>query len=1006
MEFRGYQSHVRRARCRRSTTRRCSSATTRSTGCSPRPARPTRTTGSSPPTSCASSCSACCARSSPSTAGRRGRCTRPPRVLFEAPTVAERRARLGRPAARCASTPPTRRPPGCASVCRSTTRRSGSRCSSRRPSSPSRCSWRRPAPRSRPASPSVVDDAVDATARRRPVGVAGGLAVAAWPRWPAATTAAAPDARSTPSTARCPASSRPSSRSRWPARRGGERDVAEELYADLRAHRRQLHRPGGVRPGPDPRRRAATSTGRVARARPGAADQPRRTPRPGAGGPGCSPSRAAACPRSPQAMDSIDGRHASTRVDRAALTARVLERGARRGRRRAAPRPDVRDRRHAGRASRPLRDGLEAAYRELAALTPTTATERVRLVDQANAVRRWTLRDAMTAADAAPSRRCPALRRVPDGEREQFCEACGADARRRAAARPRPPTTPTAAPTGARPATRRPRHRPAPRRRAPRAAARSTPTATATTCGTKAPSARDHFTEQPAPWVAGVCDRGIRHARNEDAMAVAADAEPGTARRARRLRRRVQLAPTPTSRQPRRAPAPPATCCAAAAPARPGHAERPGRALVAAALDGGGRRGQRRGHRGHRAGRPPTRRRAPSSPPSLDGRRCVVVGWRRRQPRLLAARRRRRASAAHRRRLVGRRADRRTACPRARGRDRPAGARDHPLARHATRPTTRRGRRRSTRRPARAGCWSAPTGCGTTAPRRRDLADLVGRPRRRAAASRWRSPARWSTGPTPRAARTTSPSRSPASAPSDRRRSRPDRDRTERKPPMAEFTAEVFQNEFLPDGGTDVHAIVTVTCTGAGDGRAAGRGRRRPRSSSSTPRARWARDEDRGRQAGRAGGARPDRRRHLVRGDRRQPRGPPAPIPPTAGAGDGADGRRAPAPRPSAAVASFRADGGTAMGTWLDLAARVFATVPGADPAARDPAHRRREPARDARGSSTAAIDGRTGPVPVRLPRRRRRLGGRPSSAGSPRRCSARRHHRRARADGRRLRAA
>ena len=33
---------------------------------------------------------------------------------------------------------------------------------------------------------------------------------------------------------------------------------------------------------------------------------------------------------------------------------------------------------------------------------------------------------------------------------------------------------------------------------------------------------------------------------------------------------------------------------------------------------------------------------------------------------------------------------------------------------------------------------------------------------------------------------------------------------------MAEFTAEVYQNEFLPDGGTDVHAIVTVTCIGAG----------------------------------------------------------------------------------------------------------------------------------------------------------------------------------------------
>nr|WP_300150485.1 VWA domain-containing protein [Propionicimonas sp.] len=37
---------------------------------------------------------------------------------------------------------------------------------------------------------------------------------------------------------------------------------------------------------------------------------------------------------------------------------------------------------------------------------------------------------------------------------------------------------------------------------------------------------------------------------------------------------------------------------------------------------------------------------------------------------------------------------------------------------------------------------------------------------------------------------------------------------------MAEFTSAVYQNEFLPDGGTDVNAIVTISCTGAG---AAGR---------------------------------------------------------------------------------------------------------------------------------------------------------------------------------------
>ena len=39
---------------------------------------------------------------------------------------------------------------------------------------------------------------------------------------------------------------------------------------------------------------------------------------------------------------------------------------------------------------------------------------------------------------------------------------------------------------------------------------------------------------------------------------------------------------------------------------------------------------------------------------------------------------------------------------------------------------------------------------------------------------------------------------------------------------MAEFSTAVYQNEFLPDGGTDVHAIVTIECTGAG--MAVGRG--------------------------------------------------------------------------------------------------------------------------------------------------------------------------------------
>jgi len=47
-------------------------------------------------------------------------------------------------------------------------------------------------------------------------------------------------------------------------------------------------------------------------------------------------------------------------------------------------------------------------------------------------------------------------------------------------------------------------------------------------CGVKALSPRDHFREQAAPWVAGVCDKGIRHHRNEDAMAMLASPD-GTA---------------------------------------------------------------------------------------------------------------------------------------------------------------------------------------------------------------------------------------------------------------------------------------------------------------------------------------------------------------------------------------------------------------------------------------------------------------------------------------------
>lgn len=46
-----------------------------------------------------------------------------------------------------------------------------------------------------------------------------------------------------------------------------------------------------------------------------------------------------------------------------------------------------------------------------------------------------------------------------------------------------------------------------------------------TECGERRPDPRHHFTARPSDRVAAVCDRGIRHADNEDAMAVWTDAQ-------------------------------------------------------------------------------------------------------------------------------------------------------------------------------------------------------------------------------------------------------------------------------------------------------------------------------------------------------------------------------------------------------------------------------------------------------------------------------------------------
>ena len=117
-------------------------------------------------------------------------------------------------------------------------------------------------------------------------------------------------------------------------------------------------------------------------------------------------------------------------------------------------------------------------------------------------------------------------------EGARFCEACGAsvgDGSDAAVARPESPlddlspiSTPTARNTGA---------SAPPKVAGPRGCADcGSPVGEdgyCTVCGSKAPSERDHFEDAPAPWVAGVCDRGIKHHRNEDAMALYAEPAQG-----------------------------------------------------------------------------------------------------------------------------------------------------------------------------------------------------------------------------------------------------------------------------------------------------------------------------------------------------------------------------------------------------------------------------------------------------------------------------------------------
>jgi von Willebrand factor type A C-terminal domain/von Willebrand factor type A domain len=144
---------------------------------------------------------------------------------------------------------------------------------------------------------------------------------------------------------------------------------------------------------------------------------------------------------------------------------------------------------------------------------------------------------------------------------------------------------------------------------------------------------------------------------------------------------------------------------------------------------------------------------------------------------------------------------------------------------------------------------------------------------------------------------------------------------------MAEFTAQVFQNEFLPEGGTDVAAVVTLTCSGAG---AAGQSSEGDAGEIIVTDTSGSMQGDRMAAAIQAAGAAVDQILDgtwfaVVAGTDGASRAFPYPNAPAAMVRM-ESGARAAAHQ---AVSRLMAGGGTAMGTWLKLTKRIFDSVPG-----------------------------------------------------------------------------
>ncbi|MCW2493490.1 MAG: von Willebrand factor [Frankiales bacterium] len=147
---------------------------------------------------------------------------------------------------------------------------------------------------------------------------------------------------------------------------------------------------------------------------------------------------------------------------------------------------------------------------------------------------------------------------------------------------------------------------------------------------------------------------------------------------------------------------------------------------------------------------------------------------------------------------------------------------------------------------------------------------------------------------------------------------------------MATWTAEIFQNEYLPDGATDVHAIITVTCADSGQAGNDGAGAAEAiiidcSGSMDTPQAKMIA----ARQAAAAaiGELSDGTWFGVVAGNG----GPVIAYPPPAlGVGGMVQADTRTRAQANYAVSQLRPRGGTALGMWLTAANDLFARTPAA----------------------------------------------------------------------------